>query len=99
LFDRKSRRTCFVYIHGRSNFESLYLNYHHRMKMYNGVKVQRHELLASTHDGGWSAPRPGRFTRWYPLEKRLGVPWKKQNYFKESYTTNICIAWLLRLSV
>jgi hypothetical protein len=39
------------------------LTEHHAMKVYWGVKVQRHAFLTSALDGGeWLASRPGRFT-------------------------------------
>jgi hypothetical protein len=46
---------------------------HHAMKAYGGVDIYIHVFLTSALVGGeWSASRPGRFTPWNPLYRRLG---------------------------
>jgi hypothetical protein len=33
-----------------------------------------HSLTSALVGGEWSASRPGRFTPWHPLDRRLGGP-------------------------
>jgi hypothetical protein len=47
----------------------------HAMKTYCGVEEYLHAFLPSALDGSeWSASCPGRFTPWYPLDRRLSGP-------------------------
>jgi len=66
---------------------SLFLAGSHDARMYGGVDVWLHALLALVLDGGeWSTSHPGHFTPWFPLRGRLDGPqdsvwmwWRKKN--------------------